>query len=108
MASQIALYKQMADIIDLLVENAKKLKEGLTLKQSQAELEALQRRQHEILRELAELNKLVEKSAPDGSKEELDQWKKRIHDKLNLFQTLNQEFFDHVSSQSRIIDTSKL
>lgn len=105
MPTQIELFSQMVPILDRLVDNAKKMKEGLRLKFSQTELEELQMRQHEILHELAELNKLVEKSHPGASEDELDMCKGRIREKLSHFQAVNQEFFDHINTHTRVIDT---
>jgi hypothetical protein len=107
MPSQFDLYNQMVTILDTLLEVAKKLKEGLREKYSPQELESLQARQSEILRELATLNSLLEKSPPGASEQEIESCKKRIREKLTLFQTLNKEFFDHISSSSRVIDTQE-
>ena len=107
MASQIELYIQMEKILDQLVDNAKKMKEALLLKSAESELEEKQAHQHEILRELAELNKLLEKSAPGAKKSEIDVAKARVHERLHHFQTLNREFFDHISAHRRVIDAQE-
>ena len=95
----------MATVLDTLIANAKKMKEAMHLKQPQEEIEALQLRQHEILHELAELNKILEKSPPGGSTNEVDDAKGFIRDKLGHFQTLNQDFFNQINNQTRVIDS---
>lgn len=105
MSTQFELFEQMTIILDNLVENAKKMKDGIRLKYSQKQLESLQQRQHEILMELGELNKLLDSSPLGASADELEHSKSRIRDRLGHFQSINQEFFDHISSQSRVIDS---
>lgn len=104
MPSQIELFDQMAIILDRLVDNAKKMSEGLHLKTHQDELELLQERQHEILSELGQVNALLEKSPPGGTVEELDGRRATIREKLGQFQALNKDFFDSMSKQTRIIN----
>ncbi len=104
MASKIELFRQMAEVLDTLIDNAKKMKEGMQLKHSQEEIESLQLRQHEILHELAELNKLIEQSAPGAPNEQVESAKNFIYAKLGHFQTLNQEFFSQLNTQTRVID----
>ena len=105
MTSQIELFTKMAIALDRLIENAQKMKEGLRLKFSQKDLEELQSKQHKILEELGGLNKQLEKSPKGASDDELEQAKTLIREKLGHFQTLNQEFFDNISSNSRVIDS---
>lgn len=104
MPLQIELFGQMTLILDTLVENAKKMKEGLRLKCSQEELEALQNRQHEILAELGKLNTLLDASPPGGTEAEIEACKSHIRDRLAQFQSVNKEFFDQINSSSRVID----
>lgn len=105
MASQFELYNQMALILDRLIENAKKMKEGIRLKVSQEELEGLQNKQHEILHEVSELDNVLQKSPLGASEDEINMCKARIREKLAHFQVINKEFFDSISSHSRVIDT---
>lgn len=107
MPFQIELFGQMTCILDTLVENAKKMKEGLRLKYSQEELEALQNRQHEILADLGQLNTLLDASPPGGTEAEIEVCKGHIRDRLAQFQSVNQEFFDQISAGSRVIDKSE-
>ncbi len=104
MASKIELFRQMAVVLDTLIDNAKKMKEAQSLRRSHDEIEALQLRQHEILHELAQLNKLIEQSPSGGSNDEVDGAKNFIRSKLGHFQSLNQEFFDQINTQTRVID----
>lgn len=104
MPLQIELFGQMTLILDTLVENAKKMKEGVRLKYSQEELEMLQNRQHEILSELGQLNTVLEASPPGGSEDQIEACKSQIRDRLAQFQSINQDFFDQISANSRMID----
>ncbi len=97
----------MEKILDQLVDNAKKMKEALRLKSAESDLEQKQVRQHEILHELAELSKVLDKSPPGASKDEISLAQARIREKLNHFQNLNKEFFSHISAHSRVIDSQE-
>ena len=107
MTSQIDLLEQMVSVLDRLVDNAKLMKEKLPLKDSQDEVEKLQFYQHEILAELGNLNKNLDSSPPGAPVEQLDEAKARMRDRLQQFQNINKEFFDHVASQGRVIESKK-
>lgn len=107
MLSQLDLLKQMASVLERLVENAKKLNEGVNLKVAQRELEELQEKQHEILHELGQLDLLLKQSAPGGPLEELDRLRLRNREKLAHFQTINEEFFQRLNSHTRVIEKSQ-
>lgn len=108
MPSQLELFDQMTIVLDRLIENAKKMKEGIMMKSSQDEIEELQNLQHEILSELGKLNTLLEDSPPGATEQQLDACKARIRDKLTHFQNVNKEFFDHIAANSRVIDAKDL
>lgn len=108
MPLQIELFGQMTLILDNLVENAKKMKEGLRLKYPQEELEALQNRQHEILAELGQLNTLLDSSPPGGTEAEIEACKGHIRDRLAQFQSVNKDFFDQINANGRVIDQGEI
>jgi hypothetical protein len=110
MPTQYELFEQMTITLDHLVENAKKMKEELRQKSHENEhagIESLQLKQHEILEQLGSLNKLLDASAPGAACDVLDECKARIRDRLGTFQVINQEFFDNISSQERVIDAKE-
>ena len=104
MPTQIELFSQMTIVLDRLIDNAQKMKDGVSLKHAHEELEQLQQNQHEILHELGEVNKLVEQSPPGGSQVEIDKCKSDIRSRLAQFQAINQEFFDNINTKARVID----
>ena len=107
MTTQIELFTKMVHTLDRLIENAQKMKEGLRLKYSQSEIEHMQRIQHEILQELGSLNSQLEKSPPGATNEEIETAKALIREKLGHFQVINKDFFDSISTHTRVIDASE-
>jgi hypothetical protein len=108
MPSQLELLKQMDVVLERLLENAKKLNDGAKVKLAKNELEVLQERQNEIMHELNELDKLLKQSPPGAKVEELDLVRVKVREKLAHFQVINNEFFNRVQANMRVIEKSLL
>jgi hypothetical protein len=108
MPSKQQLLTQMVTVIDGLIDNATRLNEIAKRTSSESELEPYQSRQDEILRELAELDRLLKTSDDGASKEKIVAIRKLVHDKLLVFQKINEEFLSLVSSHFRLIHQKEL
>lgn len=108
MPSKLELFKQMSLVVDQLLDIAHTLNDAVMRHAGNHELEVLQERQSEIMNELGKIDQLIAKSPLGGTKEELDVWRLKIHEKLAQFQGVNQEFFNFIDSNRRVIEPSKL
>lgn len=108
MPSQDGLYDQMEQLLDLLIQTTKRLCEMAKHFVMEDELEGLQQRQSEILREVARLDGHIKKSIADSPVGELTARRERIHQKLVEFQAVDKEFIAHMQDHTRVIQKKKL
>ena len=108
MPSQLQLLEQMVLVLDTLVANATELNNLAKKVSTEGEFAPYQKRQHEIFRELSAIDELLQASPEGASKEALASVRQKIHEKLELFQKINEEFLLHVSSHFRLINQDKL
>jgi hypothetical protein len=106
MNSQIDLLIQMQKLAELLVENASALCQLVREVPEEKALEELQKRQHELLGELAMADSLLKKySVPRSEPEDplIASKKAKFQAELELFQQTNTRFFELLHIRFRII-----
>jgi hypothetical protein len=108
MPSQDDLYGQMEQLLDLLIQTTKRLCEMAKHLVTEDELDGLQQRQAEILREVAHLDGHIKKSIADSPVGVLAARRERIHQKLVEFQAIDKEFIAHMEDHTRLIQKKKL
>lgn len=90
----------MNQLLDELIDNAKKLKDVSKQVISEEELVPLQRRQEELFEHLENMDAALHK---EFSNEIPAAQHKKIHDKLEEFQKINQEFVNNLRSSHGLI-----
>lgn len=102
MPTQEELLQQMLQLLSVLIESAKKMKEAQDKSIAETELELMQERQAEIIKDLVQLDLLIKKSPLESSADALS-LQKEIEGKLLEFQSINTDFFEHLQSRMSLI-----
>lgn len=94
--------KKMEVILDALIENAERLKEVSQQVISKEELKPLQEKQEELVKNLVAVEDAM-RGALGNSKDVDEASKKRIREKLSLFEKLNASFIENLNSSHGLI-----
>jgi hypothetical protein len=94
------MLQQLNESLDQLIQVAKKLKETSLQVVSEEELEPLQKEQEEVLHRIEKIDQLLQQYYAGEISKEIHQ---QIHEKLQIFQELNQEYVRHLAASHGII-----
>ncbi len=99
---QELFFGQMSKLLEKLIDNVKKLKDASSKSIAEAEFDALQHKQQEMIGELVEMDKLVKDHAlPVPS-----QMQKKVQAQLLEFQKMNKEYVDNLRARLSMIQFS--
>ena len=97
-----ALFSLMSELLEKLIENAKKLREVSSHPIAEDIFDALQKKQQDMMRELVELDERAKKHNLTAS----DTLKKKVEAQLNEFQKINLDYVEHLRRKLSLIQFS--
>ena len=97
-----ALFVQMSELLEKLIENAKRLKDASGQPIAEDAFEALQKNQATMMQELVELDSSAKKQNLKAKAE----LQKKIETQLADFQKINREYVEHLRRRLSLIQFS--